>query len=193
VLAELIQPRTYLEVGSRRGWSLAQVFAACPTVAAHVFELWQAGYGGTAQGSPYYIRDKIRQVIGPERDLNLTFVSGSSHDTLPEFFAQSTGEMTFDLITVDGDHSRLGAWWDLTDLFPHVAVGGALVFDDLEHPGDEDLGYPLPTSLYAREPMPAPLSSLLDVWQQMQIEYPNFWFLSSPVLKYRAGVAYRFA
>jgi hypothetical protein len=63
-------------------------------------------------------------------DHNLTptieFINGDSHETLHEFFDGKYGShpQEFDLISVDGDHSRLGAWWDLYDLFPHVRLGG---------------------------------------------------------------------
>ena len=38
------------------------------------------------------------------------------------------------MITVDGDHTNLGAAQDLADVIPHVAIGGALIFDDVCHP-----------------------------------------------------------
>ena len=42
--------------------------------------------------------------------------------------------MDFDLITVDGDHSEVGAWEDLITVIPRLATGGVLVFDDIAHP-----------------------------------------------------------
>lgn len=200
VLAERLKPRTYLEIGTRRGWSLAQVFAECPDVTAYIFEVWEQDYGGTEQGSPEYVTAKMQAVVGPQRSPALHFVSGNSHDTLPEFLALREHDHpgtvpTFDLITVDGDHSRLGAWWDLCDLFPHVALGGALVFDDLEYIGDEDgrPGFAPPTSIRPRPPVPPMMRSLEDVWLEMQMRQPNFAFLASSELKYRAGIALRVA
>ena len=40
----------------------------------------------------------------------------------------------FDLILVDGDHSEAGAHQDLQNVFPRLAPGGMLVFDDIAHP-----------------------------------------------------------
>jgi predicted O-methyltransferase YrrM len=189
VVARHLRPRTYLEVGTRRGWSVVQAFAECPDLSATCFDIWEPDYGGTQQGSPELVRAKVQTVVGPGRLPQLEFVSGDSHQTLPKFLAEQPGSI--DLVVVDGDHSRLGAWWDLCDLFPRVSLGGALVFDDLEYSGDEDIGRPLPVSGHPRPALPAGLSSLGDVWLQMQVLQPNFLFLAAPVLRFRAGVALR--
>jgi predicted O-methyltransferase YrrM len=192
--ARILQPRTYLEVGTRRGWSLAQVLAERPQAHGYIFELWTPGYGGTEQGSPSYIRDKMGEIVGRRHSPTLTFVDGDSHETLPRFFAGELGAAPaeFDLICIDGDHSRLGAWWDLTDLLPRVKVGGALLFDDLEYAGDEELGN-RPESTHSRPAMPAYVASLMDIWQAVHLLYPNFTYLTSPSLRYRAGIAVRCA
>lgn len=198
VLSAAIAPRDYLEVGTRRGWSLAQVFAEVPDVAAYVFELWQPDYGGVAQGDELALRAAMRRVIGDGGEPRLTVVAGSSHDALPVFFAGSgtPGDdpppQEFDLIAVDGDHSRLGAWWDLLDLMPRVRVGGALVFDDLEYGGDEDAGVHS-ASEHARPALPHPVHSLEEVWGLVQSRYPNFLFFNTTWLRYRAGIALRLA
>jgi predicted O-methyltransferase YrrM len=61
------------------------------------------------------------------------FVTGNSHQTLPEFFAKHP-ELELDLVTVDGDHSDEGAHEDLMTVLPKVSRGGAIVFDDVAHP-----------------------------------------------------------
>ena len=45
----------------------------------------------------------------------------------------------FDVITIDGDHSELGAAQDMCDTLPRLAVGGAVVFDDIAHPKHPEL------------------------------------------------------
>jgi predicted O-methyltransferase YrrM len=59
-------------------------------------------------------------------------LSGSSHELLPEFLRG--GAETFDLITVDGDHSRDGALADLNTVAGALRPGGLLAFDDISHP-----------------------------------------------------------
>ncbi len=67
-----------------------------------------------------------------------TFIDGDSHQTLPAFFARNP-DAAFDLITVDGDHSEIGAARDLCDVLPRLAVGGTVVFDDISHPAHPEL------------------------------------------------------
>jgi hypothetical protein len=195
VLASVIQPQTYLEVGTRRGWSLAQVFAEVPEVRAFVFELWVKDYGEARQGDPRSIRAAMQRVIGRHRRPQIEFINGSSHETLPAFFA---GDPNFignpppqeiDLIAVDGDHSLLGAWWDLLDLMPRVALGGALVFDDLEYAGDDDARVAM--SKHNRPPLPSHLGTLADVWDYTKTLYPNFLFFDTTRQRFRAGIALR--
>jgi len=194
-LSQCLAPRTYLEVGTRRGWSLAQVFAEAPTAHAFVFELWEPNYGSAEQGFPDFIRAKMQSIVGERGAPQIEFIEGNSHDTLPGFFEEPGGRgrsLEFDLITVDGDHSRLGAWWDLYDLLPRVALGGALVFDDLEYAGDPE-SVSSTSSRFARPPLPVGTTSLMDVWSHMQLLHPNFKFLSCASLPYRAGIAMRVA
>ena len=61
------------------------------------------------------------------------FIDGDSHVTLPALFGANP-DATFDIITVDGDHSLEGAAADLCQVLPHLNIGGAIVFDDICHP-----------------------------------------------------------
>jgi hypothetical protein len=87
------------------------------------------------------IRAAMQRAPGDRGAPTFTVIDRSGYDTLPAFFADSgrpedgSNPQEFDLIAVDGAHSRLFAWWDLLDLSPRVRVGGALVFDDLEQCG----------------------------------------------------------
>ena len=58
---------------------------------------------------------------------------------LPSLFRQRP-ELTFDLITVDGDHTPRGARRDILDVLPRLRIGGVLVFDDVRHPYHPKLG-----------------------------------------------------
>lgn len=199
VMSRLLQPRTYLEVGTRRGWSLAQVVDEVPDVTSYVFDMWVPNYGDTQQHGPDWVRQKMQTIAGTRGQPGIVTVDGNSHDTLPVYFhtAQTSNDprlpLEFDMITVDGDHTLLGAWWDLIDLFPRVRVGGAMIFDDLEWGGDEQTGG-CATSQFDREPAPQHVRTLMEIWQYMQILFPTFLFLTSPLtLRHAAGIAVRFA
>jgi hypothetical protein len=199
VMSSVLKPETYLEVGARRGWSLAQVMAATPEVQAYVFDMWVEDYAEAKQGSPEYIRAKMKEVLGPDHEPKIEFISGNSHDTLPEFFDGSIDlqsgppPQVFDLITVDGDHAPVGAWWDLYDLFPRVKVGGAILFDDLDMSGEalaqQDLSFS--QTKYERPPLPVEVESLMDLWLYMQTRYPNFVYFTNMSLSQQTGIALR--
>lgn len=64
---------------------------------------------------------------------NLKFLNGDSHLLIPELFLKQP-EWYFDLINVDGDHSKEGAYADHCAVIPRLVPGSILVFDDIVHP-----------------------------------------------------------
>src|SRR5207244_145423 len=142
-----------------------QIFIESPDVHAYSFELWAPNYAGL-QGTPETVMTKLESLIG--RRPQLRFVNGNSHETLLRFFANQLADagadapQEFDVIVVDCDQSRAGAWWDLTELFGRVRIGGALLFDDLHWEGDEILGA-APSTEFDHPPLPANAKSLLDL------------------------------
>ena len=142
--AHTFQPAHYLEVGVRRGRSLSQVLAESPATLAYGFDLWIADYGSvpgkgirTANPGPDFVRAELAKVGVTAKPI---LISGNSHDTLPRFFRDARNPAWFELILVDGDHTRDGARLDLDIAFEHLAPGGALVFDDIRHPECGGLG-----------------------------------------------------
>lgn len=133
--ARLLRPLSYLEVGVRRGRSAAVVVANAPECSIVAVDLWNEGYAGMENPGPDHVRSVLGQA-GHRGDVR--FVSGDSHVELPRLFAAEP-ELTFDLITVDGDHSTRGARRDLEDVLPRLRIGGALVFDDVSHPAHPEL------------------------------------------------------
>jgi len=127
---ELLSPATYLEIGVRRGRSMGVVARRAPGCAIIGIDMWNPGYAGIENPGPEHVRSHIAD-CGHAGALEL--LSGDSHNVLPKLFAERSG-IEFDLITVDGDHSKRGADRDLRDVMPHLRVGGALVFDDISHP-----------------------------------------------------------
>jgi predicted O-methyltransferase YrrM len=128
--SELIRPRTYLEIGVRRGRSIAMVAYATPKADLYGFDLWVANYAGMENPGPDFVESELRKIGASGK---IEFISGNSHETLPAFFAQHPG-LELDLVTVDGDHSDEGASEDLLSVLPRIARGGAVVFDDVSHP-----------------------------------------------------------
>jgi predicted O-methyltransferase YrrM len=150
-LARQRQPRNYLEIGVRRGWSLAQVVAECPHVDVTACDSWVVGYGGVANPGAQFVRDELAKVA-PQWQGQLTFLEGSSRNFLPELVRQG---VRFDLITIDGDHTAAGARADLRDGLALLALGGVLVMDDLIDFADDG-------------------GSLLQTWRAVQAEFPGF-------------------
>lgn len=143
--ARLVEPETYLEIGVRRGRSMAMVAHAAPRARLFGFDLWIQGYAGMSNPGPDFVRSELAK-LGHAGSLEL--VSGDSHVTVPEFLARHPG-LELDLVTVDGDHTIEGALADLRTVIPRLSLGGVLVFDDIVHPD---------------------LRHLTDVWRQAVAE-----------------------
>ena len=128
--SSLMMPRNYLEIGVRRGRSLAVVSAVSPDCEIFGFDMWVADYAGMPNPGPEFVQQELADVghCG-----SVTLVSGDSHETVPAFLAEHPG-VRFDLINVDGDHSETGARADLETVLPRLAVGGIIVLDDITHP-----------------------------------------------------------
>lgn len=123
----LIRPKSYLEIGVRRGRSAAVVGATAPDCAIYGFDLWLPDYAGLQNPGPDFVRGELR-AAGHTGEV--TLISGDSHRTMPPFLRQHPG-LYFDLVTVDGDHSLGGAARDLANVLPRLKIGGVIVFDDL--------------------------------------------------------------
>jgi predicted O-methyltransferase YrrM len=134
--AEAIRPDSYLEIGVRRGRSMAIVGSVAPGCSMVGVDMWLAEYAGMENPGPAHVRDELRRV---GHDGPVELLSGNSHQVLPKLF-RDRQELTFDLITVDGDHSPRGARRDIRDVLPRLRIGGVIVFDDVRHPYHPKLG-----------------------------------------------------
>ena len=98
-------------------------------------DMWIQNYAGMENPGAEFVKTQLALVghRGP-----VEFHNGNSHEVLPRYFAANP-DLAFDLITVDGDHTPGGAAQDLSDVLPHLAIGGAIVFDDICHPYHPEL------------------------------------------------------
>lgn len=183
-LARELRPGTYLEVGVRRGFSMAVVAARCPEAEIYGFDSWVPRYGGVENPGPRFVQSEMERV-GYRKEVH--FVTGDSHQTLPAFFR---GSHAFDIITIDGDHSLLGAYRDLLDTLPHCSPGGVVVFDDIA------AGPPCapPEALEAeRGEDPHKWGDLLGVWRAVQAHFPGFRYVEYLQAPPGVGLAVRIA
>lgn len=128
--AKLHNPARYLEIGVRRGRSASVVVRGCPNVDIVACDMWVQPYAGMENPGEAFVREELAKHGHTGQAI---FLNGDSHKVLPELFREKP-DLTFDLITVDGDHSEQGAYDDLKTVIPQLAPGGILVFDDIAHP-----------------------------------------------------------
>ena len=129
-LAELLKPRTYLEIGVRRGRSACAVGRFAPRCELTLLDRWKKkNYADMENPGPDLVRKELERV-GHKGEKH--FVVGDSHQVLQKHL-DANPDLYFDLVTVDGDHTAEGAAQDLREVLPRVSVGGALVFDDIAH------------------------------------------------------------
>jgi predicted O-methyltransferase YrrM len=164
--AQLIQPQDYLEIGVRRGRSMAMIASTCPQCSIIGFDMWVSDYARMPNPGPEFVQVEMSK-LGYSG--NIILVSGDSHKTVPDYLDQNPNQF-FDLITVDGDHSEQGARKDLNNVIPRLKVGGVLVFDDICHP---------------KHPY------LADVWQSTVAHNPLFCTWEFTELGYGVGFAVR--
>lgn len=163
--AQILRPTAYLEIGVRRGRSMAAVALAAPDCAFVGFDRWTENYAGMPNPGPEFVRQELKRVghRGP-----VEFVSGNSHQTVPAYLEEHP-DAFFDLIVVDGDHSNRGAAEDIATVLPRLKVGGALLFDDISHFKH----------------------TLIDVWRHFFVDNPRFSSWEFRDLGYGVGIAVR--
>ena len=159
------QPKNYLEVGVRRGRSMAQVLVNSPETEAYGFDMWIPGYAAEDNPGPEFAIAEMEK-LGARKPP--TLIVGNSHETLPSFFSNPDNPQEFDLINIDGDHSYAGAKMDLDIAFAHLAPGGVLVFDDISHHAHPEL---------------------TTLWDEYKEKYPEYLFVDD---SYRTGTGVAF-
>ena len=129
-ISNKINVKNYLEIGVRRGRSMAMVAKLNPEVNITGFDMWIENYVGINNPGPDFVKKQLKK-IGHKGTIEL--INGNSRKTVPNYFLKNP-KTFFDLITVDGDHTKRGAKADLNNVIPRLKVGGFLVFDDIVNP-----------------------------------------------------------
>lgn len=123
-LAQAAKPKEYLEIGVRRGFSMAVVAQRCKTCNLTGIDLWVPGYGGADNPGPEFVEQQIA-LTGHKGNLKL--ITGDSNQVLADLIG------SFDLILVDGDHSTEGGYRDIMGSHKLLKPGGYIVVDDLDY------------------------------------------------------------
>lgn len=163
-LSKYISPKNYMEIGIRIGYSLACVTSFSPKCDVFGFDMWVEKYAGVENPGIDFV---LKQIKKTKHEGKINFINGDTKKTLPLFFKEN--DITFDLITVDGDHSIAGAKNDLFYAFQKCNKGGAIVFDDIAI-----------KSL-----------KLNKVWNEMENIYKNYNFFSFKEGKWGVGIAFK--
>jgi hypothetical protein len=161
---------------------MAMVASRVREVEIYGFDLWKPDYAGVANLGPKFVQSEMERIGYIKR---VHFFSGDSHRTLPAFFGSKRATLrdrlkanrrfkrrtSFNMITIDGDHSLLGAYQDLLDTMPYCEIGGVIVFDDIA----PDYSKLDPEAVKAeRGNDPYGWGDLLGVWRAIKEKFRNF-------------------
>ena len=125
-MGAVFRPRTYLEIGTRFGYSMVAIARGAPGLELVVSCDLQT------YENPYSLPSQ--QVA--ERNLRASGYSGEARFIADESrrVARLLAGNTFDLILVDGDHTYEGCRSDILTCYPLLAPGGVMMIDDLDAP-----------------------------------------------------------
>lgn len=129
-ICKKINVKNYMEIGVRRGRSMAMVASLHPKANIVGFDMWIKDYVGIENPGPEFVKNELKKF---NYDGNISFVNGNSRKTVPNYFKENENTF-FDIITVDGDHTKKGANIDLKNVIPRLKIGGFLIFDDIVNP-----------------------------------------------------------
>jgi predicted O-methyltransferase YrrM len=116
---------TKLELGVRRGFSMALVGARRKTAELVGFDQWITDYAGAPNPGPEFVKSELLKV-GHKGPVEL--ITGDCAITVPAY----QSDRLFPLVLADAGHSIDGVYRDIRNCLPLVAPGGFLVVDDLQ-------------------------------------------------------------
>ena len=116
-----LRPARYLEIGTLHGGSALIVCSALDALHSNARMVC---LDPKPQIAPVHL-DVLKH--------RATVITGYSPDALPQ--AQQAAGGPFDLVLIDGDHSRNGVVRDANGVLPFVAKGAHILFHDCHNPG----------------------------------------------------------
>lgn len=121
-----LRPRTYLEIGTRFGYSMVAVARGAPGLQLVV----------SCDLQTYENPHSLSSQQIAERNLRASGYSGEARFIVEEskHLAEYVAGTQFDLILIDGDHSYEGCRCDIFTCYRLLAPGGVLLIDDLDLP-----------------------------------------------------------
>ncbi len=124
-----LRPESYLEVGVDGGGSLASVVkASLPTLNRVVLcDIWNPRHFDHGFSTHEHIARMLQEY---EYRGEVTYLDGDSRILVPQLPLVET----FDLASVDGDHTFDTCFADLVNCWVRLRPGGVLVADDVTHP-----------------------------------------------------------
>jgi len=121
-LGKCLMPRSYLEIGTRYGYSLVSIFLGAEETLNQITSIDLQDYEEESQN---YAKDNL---LTKGYKGQYEFLVGSSHD--PKIREEVKGRL-YDLVFVDGDHSYEGAMKDIIYYWNNVAPRGLMIIDDV--------------------------------------------------------------
>jgi precorrin-6B methylase 2 len=117
-----IPVKKYLEIGVRNCASMIQAVASKPVKRVIGIDLWNSNYANL-KSSYNFAKD---QMSFSKKDIEL--IKGDSKKEIPKL------KESFELITIDGDHTVEGLSVDIENCFLKLNKKGAIIIDDINHP-----------------------------------------------------------
>jgi len=116
---------SYMELGVRRGFSMAMIAGRRPFCHLVGFDKWEADYGKAPNPGPDFVRTELAKVgyIG-----KLELITGDTVETLPQYKPKAL----FSLILVDADHTQEGVYKDILNAIHFLHPEGVMIVDDLQ-------------------------------------------------------------
>ncbi len=128
VLDELSPRSTYLEIGARRGDSLAWFTRRFPKGSQAIAVDLPGGPWG-APGTDAPLRDRAAELRAEGYHVELFFGDSKNTSTIQQVRAFLAGGQV-DVLLIDGDHRPLGVAADVNNYSPLVRPGGIVIFHD---------------------------------------------------------------
>jgi len=128
--AKHISPTSYLEIGTRTGGSFCPTInSGHPKLAVSV-DIREGTYADLPNSYDFASKQIQSFIETQSLDTEALLFKGSSHDLLKDI---KQSNLKFELINVDGDHTKEGAWKDLENAKDLLHETGAIIFDDITH------------------------------------------------------------